>query len=461
MNDEAASHGRRPRLVVTYYPIDCLKPDPRNPQKHSRKQIKKIAKSIRAFHFNSPVLVDRDLNILAGHGRWEASKSLGMTEIATIRLEHLSAAQARAFMIADNQLTKSAAWDGALLAEHLKALSAPELDLDFDLEATGFDLDEIELRIDGFDGRKPDGEKPDGQKPSEEITVEELPAVPSIPVTQPGDVWRMGEHRLLCANALEAASYDQLMAGERADVVFAAPPADVLGEVRAAECGGIAHWGLVLPCGEPAPRADAALLERAMALMARHSQDGSLHFLCVDWRYLLEVLQAARQVCAAHENTCVWVWDKPAADTGSPGLYRCQHELVCVFRHGHRGHSDHAPQARLRRNRANVWHYPAGAAPRGDHERTDGGVPLHLAAKPIAMIADALTDCSGHNALVLDPFAGAGSTLIAAERTGRRARLMERDPKFVDVIIQRWERLTGGSALHVASGQTYTQRRKS
>ena len=212
----AKSNGHQgDRLAIVHQPIADLELNPRNPRTHSPRQIRQIARSIEAFGFNVPVMVDAKRKVIAGHGRIMACKLLGWTEVPTISLEHLSEAQAKAFMIADNRLTENSVWDDRLLAEQLKELSV--LDLDFSLEATGFEIGEIDLRIEGLTSQGSDIEAAD-----------DLSVVPIGPaVTRAGDLWLLGEHRVLCGSALDPAAYVTLMGRERAAMVFADPPYNV------------------------------------------------------------------------------------------------------------------------------------------------------------------------------------------------------------------------------------------
>lgn len=231
----APSAGRK--LAVDYVPTDQLKPDPRNARVHSKKQIRQIARSIESFGFNVPVLVGANLNVIAGHGRVLAAKHLGLTEVPTIRLDHLTEAQRRAFMIADNRLTEIAVWDDRLLAEQLKELAS--VDLDFDIEATGFDLGEIDFRIESL------------LAPASEPAEPPIPVVSRPAVSQAGDLWLLGEHRVLCGSALDAAAYRALMGTEKAAAVFMDPPYNVPIDGHVSGLGQIRLWqhrtGVLLP----------------------------------------------------------------------------------------------------------------------------------------------------------------------------------------------------------------------
>jgi DNA modification methylase len=426
------------RVQVTYRPVSELKLDPRNPRLHSPRQVRQIARSIQAFGFNVPVLVDTKDQVIAGHGRILACQLLGWTEVPTICLDHLSEAQAKAFTIADNRLNENSVWDEHLLAEQLKELS--ELELDFNLETTGFEMGEIDLRIEGLE---PDRE--DGQDPADRL--EDIPAGP--PVCRPGDLFLLGRHRVLCASALEQDCYTALMGEERAAVVVTDPPYNVAIEGNVSGLGAIHHRDFAMACGEMNEAEYTAFLTQACSLLARHSVDGSLHFIFMDWRHTGELLTASRPVYAELKNMCVWIKNH----TGMGALYRSRHELVFVFKHGRASHRNNIQLGRYGRDRTNVWHYPSPRTP------TEEGnlLALHPTVKPVGLVADAILDCSARGDIVLDGFLGSGTTLIAAERIGRRCYGLELDPLYVDTIVRRWQSMTGECAQHLISGRRFNE----
>jgi len=420
-----------PRIQVTYRPIGSLHPDPKNPRIHTPKQIHKIARSITAFGFNVPLLVDSQDQVIAGHGRLLACQGLGVEEVPTIALEHLSEAQAKAFMVADNRLSEIADWDDRLLAEQLKELSG--LNLDFSLETTGFDMAEIDLRIEGL-----------AENPAASDAADAIPEPPTLtPVSQFGDLWHLGKHRVLCGNALEASCTSELMAGRKADLVFTDPPFNVPIDGHAGGLGQIHHRDFAMACGEMSVSEFTDFLTKALSLMAASSKQGSLHYICMDWRHVGEILAAGNSVYKEFKNLCVWV--KHNAGMGS--FYRSQHELVLVFKHGSTPHQNNIQLGKYGRSRSNVWNYP-GVNAFGRSSEEGNLLALHPTVKPVALIADALMDSSSRGDLVLDPFLGSGSTLIAAERVGRVCYGLELDPLYVDTILRRWEAWTGQDALH-------------
>ena len=432
------SQGRK-RLKILYRPIDDLKPDPANPRQHSRKQIRQIGDSLKAFDFVVPVLIDGNDNIIAGHGRVLAGRAVGVTEVPTICLDHLTPAQTRAFMIADNRLTEIATWDDRLLANQLKELSV--LGLDFSLEVTGFEMGEIDLRIAALE------DFPEPEADPADI----LPKpVGGPPVSSIGDFWELGRHRVLCGNALDRGAFAALMGEERAAIVFSDPPYNVVIDGHASGLGAIRHRPFPMASGEMDKSEFTAFLRRACENLAAFSSDGSIHYLCMDWRHLEEMLAAGLSVYRELKNLCVWVKD----NGGMGSLYRSRHELILVFKHGRDGHRNNVQLGKYGRNRSNVWQYPgANSFTRGGEE--GNLLALHPTVKPVALVADAILDCSARGEIVLDSFLGSGTTVIAAERTGRRCCGLELDPGYVDVVIRRWQALTGDNARHLMSGRDF------
>lgn len=419
-------------LKVTYRPVSGLLPNLRNPRTHSAAQLRQIANSIRQFGFTNPILIDEADRVLAGHGRLEAARTLGMESVPTIRLADMTAAQKRAYVIADNRIAERAGWDEKLLALELQYLT--ELDIDFDVTITGFEMAEIDLHLQGLAEQDPD----------DEVRLPE-PNAPTVSI--PGDLYALGAHRLLCADARDTDAYAQLMGAERAQMVVTDPPYNVPIAGHVSGLGAVQHREFPMAFGEMSPAEFTEFLRTVIAHLAAYSQDGAIHFVCMDWRHVGELLTAGRAVYTECKNICVWV--KTNAGMGS--LYRSQHEFVFVFKVGSASYINNVDLGR-HRYRTNVWNYPGANTFR---KGRDEELALHPTLKPVALVADALLDCSNRKGLVLDPFGGAGTTLIAAERTGRRARLIELDARYVDTTIGRWQKLTGKTAQHLASGLSF------
>ncbi len=429
------------QLGVVYRPIDELKLDPKNPRVHSKLQICQIARSIAAFGFNVPVLLDAQSRVIAGHGRLLACLELGWREVPTIALSHLTETQARAFMIADNRLTENSSWDEQLLGEQLKGLA--EVHLDFSLEATGFEMGEIDLLIEGV-APVPEGH----EDPADTIQA----AAASPPVSQRGDLWLLGRHRLFCGNALHATAYGLLMEDQQAAMVFTDPPYNVPIDGHASGLGRIRHQDFVMASGEMSEAEFTAFLAQVCRLMTHSMIDGTLAYMCMDWRHMGELLTAGRTVFTELKNVCVW--DKGTGGMGS--LYRSQHELVFVFKHGTASHRNNIQLGQYGRYRTNVWRYPGGNS-FGRDAQEGNLLALHPTVKPVALVADAILDASGRNDIVLDPFLGSGTTVIAAERTGRICYGIELDPRYVDTAIRRWQTWTGQQARHATSGKLFAE----
>jgi DNA modification methylase len=430
---------RNSNLNIQYRRIDTLQPDPANPRRHSRKQLKQIAESIKVFDFIVPVLIDCDGKIVCGHGRTQAAAALGMREVPTICLEHLSPAQIRAYMIADNKLTENASWDDRLLAEQLRDLSL--LGLDFSLEVTGFEIGEIDLRIASLEELPAPGDDPADILP--EVSV-------GPPVSQLGDLWLLAHHRLLCGSALNRRAFAALMDAERAGAIFTDPPYNVPIDGHASGLGAVHHRPFPMASGEMNKPEFTAFLARALCNLVAFSTVGSLHYICIDWRHLEELLAAGREAYGELKNLCVWAKD----NAGMGSLYRSQHELIFVFKQRGAAHRNNIQLGQFGRNRSNVWHYPgANSFARCGEE---GNLStLHPTAKPVALVADAILDCTERGGIVLDAFVGSGTTLIAAERTGRRGYGLELDPGYVDATVRRWQALTGEKARHAISGSRF------
>jgi DNA modification methylase len=417
-------------LRVEQCPIEALKPSPRNPKTHSKKQIHQIAASMREFGFNVPILADSGGEVIAGHGRLEAAKLLGFKSVPVIRIEHLTEEQKRAFMIADNKLALNAAWDHENLAFHLQELA--RLDLSFDLEITGFETAEIDLVLGG-----PEAE---GAHPEDQV-----PAIEANAVSKHGDLWNLGGHQLLCADARDYPTFSRLLPNEKARLVFTDPPYNVRISGHAGGLGATKHREFAMAAGEMRSEDYSAFLRTICRNMVDFSEDGALHYICMDWRHLGEVLAATRNIYTEFKNLCVW--NKNNGGMGS--FYRSKHELVFVFKVGTAPHVNTIELGYSGRYRTNVWDYAGINTFRPG--RLDE-LAMHPTVKPVALVVDAIKDCSRRNEIVLDPFSGSGTTIIAAERSGRRARAIEIDPAYVDVAIRRWQTLTGKSAAHAETG---------
>ncbi len=423
-------------IQITYVSPDGLTPYPHNARTHSKKHIRQIADSIRRFGWTNPILVDADGGVIAGHGRLLAAQELGMKEVPVVPVTTMTEAEKRAYIIADNKLAENAGWDREILALELQSLLDMEIDLDITL--TGFDTAEIDILIS-----------------ETQAETEEPEVVPDVDrdkpaVTRPGDLWEIGSHRVLCGDATSAEDIARLLAGAQAQIVFTDPPYNVPVDGHICGLGKVKHREFAMASGEMTRDQFTEFLEMVFGNLARHSIDGAIHFVCMDWRHIAEVMAAADGVYTEFKNLCVWA----KTNGGMGSLYRSQHELVFVFKAGKAPHINNVELGRHGRNRTNVWQY-AGVNTFGDER--DENLQLHPTVKPVALVADAIRDCSHRNGIVLDVFAGSGSTLVAAAKTGRRGYGLELDPAYVDVILRRLQAETGEKAVLTATGERFAQ----
>ena len=420
-------------------PIDLakLRPYPKNPRTHSKKQIRQIADSIRRFGFTNPVLVSDDGEIIAGHGRVEAARLLQMPSVPAVRLSHLNAAQRQAYVIADNKLALNAGWDHELLAVELQAL----VDLDFGVEVTGFSLAEVDLVLEEAQNCRTD-------RYCE--AADETPRQPELAsaTSSPGDLWLIDRHRLFCGDARSQDSFNRLLEGERVDLVFTDPPYNVPIDGHVCGLGRIRHREFAMGAGEMSRAEFTAFLQLTLAHAAVACRDGAIAFVCMDWRHLGELLAAGEAVFSELKNICVW--NKTNGGMGS--FYRSKHELVFVFKVGAAPHTNTFGLGDTGRYRTNVWDYAGVNSLRSGRAEE---LAMHPTVKPVALLADAIMDCTRRDEIVLDPFAGSGSTLIAAHKTGRRARLIEYDPVYCDQILRRFQQATGKQPRLAATGQAF------
>jgi DNA modification methylase len=423
-NGFAVARNLHPTLV----PVSTLKALGRETRKHPPAQLRKLAESLDRFGFVLPILIDGENRVVAGWGLILAARKLGVSAVPAVIVSDLSEADLRLLRLALNRLGEDSSWDvDALKLEFGDVL---EISSDIDLTVSGFEMGEIDVALGG--------------------AIDEEDALPVVnavdpPVTRFGDLWRLGDHRLLCADALKAESYECLMDQERAQMVFTDPPWNIAIEDNVSGLGAIKHKDFAMACGEMTPADFEAFLRSSLGHAAAHSDDGALHYVCMHWSKMKEMLAAADGVYDDQVNLCVW--NKTNAGMGS--LYRSKHELIFVFRNGKGSHVNNVALGRFGRHRSNVWDYPGQNIFNGTAKSK---LKLHPTAKPVALVADAIRDASYRSGVILDPFGGAGSTLVAAEKTGRRARLIELEPRYVDATVKRWEVLTGRRAERESAG---------
>jgi DNA modification methylase len=422
-------------INIQYRDLEELILDPRNPRQHSQKQINQIADSIREFGFVVPIVIDDQGHVVMGHGRLLAAKRLKMTKVPVIELHHLSPAQIKALRIADNKLAQNAHWDERLLGESF--LEIKELDLEFDLNLTGFALPEIDLAIQGLKS---------SSAPAEEVED----SATGAPVCRPGDLWTCGDHRVFCGDATHEASFQALMEGKLANLVFVDPPYNVSVDGHVSGNGRIKHREFAQASGELSREEFTSFLLAACSPLQKHSVNGSIHFICMDWRHTAELLAAGNQTYAELKNISVWV----KSNAGMGSLYRSQHEFIFVFKNGSAQHTNNIALGKYGRNRTNIWSYDSASI---QARKGDNLLALHPTAKPVHMVMDAILDCSNRGDIVLDSFLGSGTTLLAAERTGRICHAIELDPLYVDTAIRRWQNLTGQDARRTTDNKSFKE----
>lgn len=422
------------KMNVVYVDPKSLIPYENNARKHSQKQLHKLKASIKSFGFIVPVLIDEKRTILAGHARVMSAIELGLTEVPVILAQHLTELQKKAFIIADNRISQDATWDLAKLKDEFSFLSVGA----FEAGLTGFDTTEIDaLFSDSF------------TLSSTEVSTSE--ARHYLPTSKLGDVWELGNHLLVCGDSLKADNYSKLLDGEKVEMVFTDPPYNVpiAGHVKARSKDA---REFTMASGEMTSEEFSKFLHQFFSSMQPHLRDGAIAYVCMDWRHISEMLTATKSL---YEFKQLCVWSKDRAGMGS--FYRSQHELVFVFKNGKAPHVNNFGLGEHGRYRTNVWNYPMVYA--NDQHQIEGHA--HPTVKPLSLIMDAIYDCSSRKGIILDPFGGSGSTLIAAEKTGRRARLIEIDPVYCDMIVGRWEKATNKKAYLQSTGQTIEQLKNS
>ncbi len=423
-------------LHITTMPLRRLRPNPRNPRTHSKKQIRQLADSIKRFGCVAPVGVDERGYIIFGHARVQAAGLAGLREIQVIVISGLSDAEKRALALADNKIASRAGWDPALLAAELGDLAHLLPELDLSIEITGFEAAEVDaLMVDLVDPEHDPGD--------------ELPEIAQEPVSLRGDFWLLGRHRLYCGDAKQETDLQKLMGRERATMVFADPPYNVsISSVQGR--GRIQHREFSEASSELSPQDFIRFLVNGLFLAAKYAVDGSIHFVCMDWRHSAELLIAGKEVYGTPKNIIVWV----KTNAGQGTFYRSQHEFIFVFKKGDASHINNFELGQHGRNRSNVWTYAGVNTFRAG--RMDD-LAMHPTVKPVALVADAMRDCCRRGDIVLDPFMGSGTTIMAAERVGRRAYGLEIDPLYVDVAVRRWQAYTRRDAILKGTGKTFDE----
>ena len=422
---------------VVQTPITDLKPYAQNNRTHCKASVARLKDAIGQFGFVVPILATSEGEIIAGHGRLEAAKALGLGTVPVVTVDHLSEAEARALRIADNKLAELSGWNEEALQFELAELMDLSFagELDFDLDITGFELPEIDIII-------------SAAEPAQESETAPEPDRDTSSVTQPGDLWVLGDHQILCGNALEMNSFEVVLGKDAPRMIFTDPPYNVAvnGHVRGGDAG---HREFAMASGEMSDGEFRTFLSGFLTHVYAVLPDGGIAMVCMDWRHIEELIATGKAAGFGLLNLCIW--NKTNGGMGS--LYRSKHELVAIFKKPGGAHINNVELGKHGRNRTNVWDY-AGVNTFGTGR--DADLADHPTVKPTALVADAIRDVSHRGDIVLDCFGGSGATLLAAEKTGRGARLIELDPAYVDVAIRRWQEMTGKQAIHSKSGETFS-----
>ncbi len=416
--------------------ISALKENPRNARRHSPRQIEHLKAIIARVGFVQPVLIDAANTLVAGHGRLEAARQLGFKQLPAIRLEHLSPTELRALAIADNRIAELSTWDDAVLKIELAelVLDQPEVSIS---DLTGFSSPEIDALVfaDDFANKN---------DPADDVA----PTPCAQPISEVGDIWRADGLTLACGDALSGESYHAALGGTQAGLVLTDPPFNVRIAGHVSGKGKARHREFVQASGEMTEAEFTDFLTRACRQMKHHAVPGSLFYIFMDGAHLFELLSAARSAGLAQKAFVTWA--KTNAGMGS--LYRSQTEQVVVLKSSSKGHVNNVQLGRFGRNRTTLWTYP-GANAFGRNR--NAALAQHPTVKPVALLADAILDASHRGDIVLDPFAGSGSTLIAAHRTKRQAVGIELDPLHVDAALARIEAVTGLGFTRQSDGKTF------
>jgi hypothetical protein len=436
-NGFAIARDLNPRLVE----VAGLRPLGRATRKHSPGQIRKLAASLDHFGFVLPILIDPQQRVVAGWGLALAAKQLGLTEVPAIRLTDLSEPELRALRLGLNRITEDAAWDRGELRIELSEIL--KLAPDFELEVTGFEVTEIDRILKG-----------DG--PNQQDYVDEVPSIAAcyIPVARPGDVWLLGRHRLLCGDASMAQSYERLLGTEKVNMMFADLASGTPIDDHVAELGAVTNGGSATALAEPVPAESLPFLTDVFTHAARCSIHGAYHFVCTQWPHANGVMLAAEDIYGKPEDVCIWT-DNEKGGARAGLRYLSKQAFMFVFRVAGGADISGAAVGRRGQNQTDVWDHCSPNVP-------DAAAKAKFAppsnTTPVAMLVEVICDCCRPDGVVLDPFAKTGTTLIAAEQTGRRARVIESNPMLADLAIERWQRFTDRIARHAETGRPFARR---
>jgi DNA modification methylase len=429
------------KMNIVWLAINLIDATPRRVRCAKKKHVNAVVEAIKKFGFRAPILVGRTepgntYEVIDGHIRLEAARQLDAPEVPCIVVDDLSDVDIRRLRLSLNKLQETGEWDDDVLKLEINDI----IEINGDFEFPGFEPAEIEAFRFGTD------ESEDGD-PADDLTS--FVGGDQIPVTKLGDVWVLGDHCIYCGSARDGTALAALLDGEVADAVFTDAPFNVPISGHVSTVHG-RHPEFAEASGEMTRVQFVAFLTETLGHAASCLKPGGVYYSCIDWRHVGEMTEAIEAIELELLNICVWVKDAP----GMGGLYRSQHELILVGRRSGAGHLNNVQLGKFGRNRSNVWTY-AGAT--GGKRDADDTFRAHPTVKPIRLVMDALLDVTARSELVIDPFLGSGTTLLAAERTGRRCLGVEIEPRYVDLGIRRWQKMTGGMAIHSETGVTFDQ----
>ncbi|BBI98696.1 methyltransferase [Ferrigenium kumadai] len=423
-------------LEIKYRKILDLKPYANSPRIHNRAKRQKLDKLLRRFGQIAPIITDGEGGIVDGHLVVELLKEIGHEKVATVEVCTNDPAEIRAIRLALNRVAQDAKWDNARLMTEFQEL----LDIGFDMSFTGFDQVEIDMTL-------------SMEEPTSAITEDAPPAVDpdAVAVTRPGDLWVLGGNRVLCGDARDPAAMAHLFDGQTAQMVMCDPPYNVPIVGNVSGLGANHHREFAMASGEMTSIQFTDFLADFLTTACTVLADGAILFICMDWKHLPELFTATGRAGLTPMNLCVWA----KTNAGMGTFYRSQHEMVLAAKHGTAPHINNFELGKKGRSRSNLWTYRGMNVP---GQERDDLLKLHPTVKPVALVADAIKDVSHRGSIVLDSFLGSGTTLIAAETTGRRCYGIEYDPLYVDLIVRRWMDHTGGTAMLSGTGETFEHR---
>lgn len=431
----ATSSEMLPEMKLEQRSIKSLKGLNRRARKSASEQVARVAKSLRMHKQAAPILIDATGEIINGHVVVDAMRSLGEEEVWCVVIDHLDENRREILHVALNRIGECGDWD-------LEALGPLLIDLGeigFDLEATGFSLPELDIIM-----------TPEIGDGSDEGPEELLPEPNADPVTSKGDLWLLGKHRLLCGDSTKLESYTLVLDGAEVDCIFTDIPWNIPIAGFVSGLGKMKHDDFQMAAGEMSDAEFAEFTDVSHHHAADHLKQGGAFFSCIDWRSVDTVMTAGKKAGLRHINTAFW--NKGSGGMGTP--YRSAHEIIVIFCKGEKLAVNNVELGKHGRDRTNVWSYPGANNPGSSAGKA---LKHHPTPKPVEMVEDALLDVTKRGAFVLDPFLGSGTTLLAAERSGRTAFGIELDPAYVEVAIRRWERLAGKQAVHAATGMTFEE----